>query len=83
MPPMLRIFRRRKKINHSTYRILSFEIIAPYTLRTKFNDHKTQVIKFYSILKGELYRPLKKLSLFNQVKIETIPHKSYQSKNRH
>jgi hypothetical protein len=62
------------KMNHPIYKIISFEIIAPYTLKIKFNDHKIQVINFYPILKGALYGPLKKLSLFNQVKIDPEVH---------
>ena len=61
-------------MNHPIYKIISFEIIAPYTLRIKFNDQKIQAINFYPILKGELYRPLKKLSSFNQVKIDPEIH---------
>lgn len=61
-------------MKHPIYKVLSFDISAPYTLRIKFNDNKSQVINFYPILKGELYSPLKDLSLFNQVKIDPEVH---------
>ena len=61
-------------MKHPIYKVLSFEIIAPYTLDIKFNDNKSQVINFYPILRGELYSPLKEISLFNQVQIDPEVH---------
>lgn len=55
---------------HQIYRIKSFEIIGPYTLRIEFNDSTFQTINFESILEGELYGPLKELALFNKVKLD-------------
>ena len=55
---------------HKIYHVKSFEIVAPYTLRIDFNDLTTQTINFEAILKGELYGPLRDLSLFNQVKLD-------------
>ncbi len=45
--------------------ILSFEIVAPYTLRIEFDDHTTQVINFKPVLAGELFSPLNDLEVFN------------------
>ncbi len=59
---------------HPLYFVQSFEIIAPYTLRIQFNDHTSQIIDFQPILRGELYRPLRDLALFNQVQIEKEVH---------
>ena len=61
-------------MEHPIYRVESFKIIAPFTLRVKFNDNKIQVINFYPILKGNLYRPLSEISLFNRVKIDPEVH---------
>ncbi len=55
---------------HPIYRVQLFEIIAPYTLRVQFDDGTRQTINFEPILAGELYGPLRDLSLFNQVRID-------------
>jgi hypothetical protein len=55
---------------HPIYSVVSFEIVDPYTLRIEFDDATSQVIDFQPVLEGELYRPLRDLSLFNQVKID-------------
>ena len=57
-------------MSHLIYRILTFDIVAPYTLRVQFDDHTEQTICFQSILAGKLYGPLQELSLFNQVRID-------------
>jgi hypothetical protein len=57
-------------MNHPIYRVESFEIIAPYTLRVCFDDNTEQTIDFQPVLAGQMYSPLKELSLFNQVKID-------------
>jgi len=50
--------------------VLSFEIIAPYTLRVRFDDQTEQTINFQPILAGEMYGPLRDLDLFNRVSID-------------
>jgi len=57
-------------MNHPINRVESFEIIAPYTLRVGFDDQTEQTIDFQSVLAGNLYGPLRELSLFNQVRID-------------
>ncbi|MGB9179793.1 MAG: DUF2442 domain-containing protein [Pyrinomonadaceae bacterium] len=57
-------------MSHPIYRVLSFEIIRPYTLRVKFDDDTEQTIDFQRVLAGELYGPLRDLSLFNQVRVD-------------
>ena len=57
-------------MNHPIYRVETFEIIAPYTLRVRFDDKTEQTIDFQPVLAGQLYGPLRELSLFNQVKID-------------
>ena len=55
---------------HPIYRVVSCAIVAPYTLRVTFDDTTTQVIDFAPILAGELYGPLRDVSLFNQVQLD-------------
>ncbi len=57
-------------MSHLIYRVLSFEIIAPYALRVQFDDNTEQIINFRPILSGEMYEPLRDLALFNQVQID-------------
>jgi Protein of unknown function (DUF2442) len=57
-------------MNHPIYRVRSFEIVFPYTLRVLFDDHSEQIIDFRPLLAGELYGPLRNLELFNQVRID-------------
>jgi len=59
---------------HPIYRVRSFEIVAAYTLRVQFDDQTEQIINFHPVLAGELYRPLRDLSLFNQVRIDPEVH---------
>jgi hypothetical protein len=59
---------------HPIYRVVSFEIVAPYTLRVQFDDATEQTIDFYPVLAGELFRPLRDLYLFNQVQIDPEVH---------
>ena len=61
-------------MSHPIYRVQSFEIVAPYTLRVQFDDNTEQTINFEPVLAGELYKPLRDLTLFNQVKIDPEVH---------
>ena len=55
---------------HGIYRVVSCEIVAPLTLKLRFDDETTQTINFEPVLFGELYAPLRDETLFNQVKID-------------
>lgn len=57
-------------MEHPIYHIVSFEIVALYTLRVRFDDHTEQVINFWPVLHGEIYGPLRDLELFNQVRLD-------------
>jgi hypothetical protein len=61
-------------MNHPIYRVESFEIISPYTLLVSFDDNSKRTINFLPVLAGELYGPLRDLSLFNQVRIDAEVH---------
>ena len=60
--------------NHPIYRVTSFTIEAPYTLCVRFNDGTEQTIDFQPILVGELFGPLRDLSIFNQVRVDPEVH---------
>jgi Protein of unknown function (DUF2442) len=61
-------------MKHAFYRVTSFKIQAPYTLRVGFDDASEQLIDFRPILAGELFGPLRDLTLFNQVRIDSEVH---------
>ncbi len=56
---------------HEIYTVTDFEIVAPYTLRIRFNDKSVKAINFWPMLRGELYGPLRELDFFNQVRLDT------------
>src|SRR5690242_15937214 len=55
---------------HGIYRVESFEIVSPYTLRVQFDDGTEQTINFEPVLTGDLFGPLRNLNVFNQVRID-------------
>lgn len=55
---------------HPIYRVLAYEVAAPYTLKITFDDGLSQMINFEPILSGALYSPLRDLAVFNQVKLD-------------
>jgi hypothetical protein len=59
---------------HAIYRVVSFEHVAPFTLRVVFDDGTAQEIDFRPVLEGELFGPLQKPALFNQVQIDPEAH---------
>ena len=61
-------------MSHPIYRVVSFEIQAPYTLRIRFDDKTEQVVDFQTVLEGELFGPLRDPLLFNQVRIDPEVH---------
>ncbi|MSP12549.1 MAG: DUF2442 domain-containing protein [Chloroflexi bacterium] len=61
-------------MEHPIYRVVAFEKVAPYTLQVWFDDQTQQTIDFRPILTGELYGPLRDLSLFDRVQIDPEVH---------
>lgn len=61
-------------MSHAIYRVTSFELLTPYTLRVSFDDDTQQTIDFEDVLAGDLYRPLRDLELFNQVRLDPEVH---------
>ena len=56
------------------YRVHSFQIVGPCTLRVEFDDCTSRTIDFAPILAGEMYGPLQDLSLFKQVRLDPEVH---------
>jgi len=61
-------------MSHAVYRVVAFEIVAPCTLRVKFDDGHEQVIDFRHVLVGDLYGALQNKNLFNRVEIDPEVH---------
>jgi hypothetical protein len=61
-------------MNHPIYRVSTFEVVSPYTLRVAFDDNTEQVINFESVLAGELFGPLRDLKIFNKVRLDPEVH---------
>jgi hypothetical protein len=59
---------------HPIYRVEAVAIVGPYTLRVRFDDQTEQVIDFEPVLAGDLYRPLRDVNVFNQVRIDPEVH---------
>jgi hypothetical protein len=55
---------------HSIYKVTAFQIIGLYSLMVRFGDNTEQTIDFSPVLFGNLYGPLRDISLFNQVQID-------------
>jgi hypothetical protein len=56
---------REEFVVHLIHGVRSFQIEGPYTLRVQFDDQTEQLIDFGPVLAGELYGPLRHLSVFN------------------
>jgi hypothetical protein len=61
-------------MEHPIYQVRSFEIIGPFCLRVDFDDGRKQSIDFGPVLEGELFGPLRDVSLFNQVRLDPEVH---------
>jgi hypothetical protein len=61
-------------MSHPIYKIVSFSIVAPYTLRVCFDDGVARRIDLEPVLHGEIFGPLRELPLFEQVKLDAEIH---------
>ncbi len=61
-------------MNHPIFRVADFRVLSSYTLEVEFDDQTKRVIDFLPVLTGELFGPLRDLTLFNQVKIDPEVH---------
>ena len=57
-------------MEHPIYHITRFEIVADYTLRILFDDNTQQTVNLEPVLHGEIYGPLRDLSVFNLVRLD-------------
>jgi hypothetical protein len=58
-------------MSHEIHHVVSFEHVAPFTLRVSFDEGVAQVVDFRPVLEGELYGPLRDPTLFNQVRLDS------------
>ena len=61
-------------MSHPVHRVKGFEIVGPYRLRIEFADGLLRTIDFRPVLEGELYGPLRDLSVFNAVSLDREVH---------
>jgi hypothetical protein len=61
-------------VSHPIHRVVGFEIVPPYILRVHFEDATAQTIDFEPVLAGELYAPLRDVTLFNRVSMDSEVH---------
>ena len=61
-------------MEHSLYRVKSYEKQGAFTLRITFDDDSVRVIDFKSILRGPLYGPLLDEDFFDKVSIDPEVH---------
>jgi hypothetical protein len=61
-------------MGHPIYRVNRCAVVAPQTLRVEFDDGVVRTIDFRPVLNGEMYGPLRDISLFNQVRIDPDVH---------
>jgi hypothetical protein len=57
-------------MTHAIYRVEHVEVVGPYTLALRFNDGTKQQIDFGPVLEGEVFGPLRDLSVFNAVELD-------------
>ena len=61
-------------MHHSLYRVTSFEVVRPFVLNVRFDDGTRQRIDFGSVLRGDVYGPLRDAALFERVAIDLDAH---------
>ncbi len=59
---------------HKIYKIVSVNVVAPFTLEIGFSNGVKKTIHFSDILKGEMYGPLSDENYFNKVYLDTEVH---------
>lgn len=58
-------------MGHPLYDVISYEIVGPYILQVRFDDGSAQVIDFSPVLYGEMFAPLRDLSFFARVRLDS------------
>ena len=54
-------------MQHPMHRVVSFAIVGPHELEIGFEDGVVRRIDFLPVLEGQLFGPLKDLTMFNAV----------------
>lgn len=57
-------------MRHAVHRVVSFAVVAPYTVWVAFDDGTEQRIDFKPVLHGALFGPLQDLQTFNGVTLD-------------
>ena len=61
-------------MDHALHRVISFAVVGPFVLDVRFDDGTQRTIDFQPVLRGELYGPLRDVSIFQQVTIDPDAH---------
>ena len=61
-------------MEHRLYRVTSFALLGPQSLRVVFDDGSEQRIDFGPVLFGELFGPLRDPAVFAQVRLDPEVH---------
>jgi hypothetical protein len=57
-------------MTHAVHQVHAFKVIGDYQLEIQFTDGLVRTIDFEPVLAGELYGPLRDLSVFNAVSVD-------------
>jgi hypothetical protein len=58
-------------MEHPIHQVTGFAAAGPYTLAVSFSDGTKQVIDFEPVLHGALFGPLRELSVFDAVSLDS------------
>jgi hypothetical protein len=61
-------------MSHPICRIRAVEVVAPFTLKVRFDDDVERTIDLSAVLAGERFGPLRDRALFNQVRVDPEVH---------
>ena len=61
-------------MEHEIHRVTSFQKVAPFTLRLRFEDGVVRTVDFRPVLAGELYGPLADEEAFDGVRLDEEAH---------
>jgi len=61
-------------VMHGIYRVMSVEVVKPFTLRVTFDDDTEQLVFLGDILEGSVYGPLRDDKFFRQVAVDPERH---------
>ena len=62
------------RMDHAVYRVVSLTVAGPFVLDIRFDDGTQRTIDFRPVLRGELYGPLRDVTMFERVTIDPDTH---------